>query len=120
MRGDDCWTDHNFIRSNMLLQIVPRHRKSATKSVKRLNARDDPTVQLADAATDALSAQDSINTTSIDVESEWTSLRDGVYETALHTVDMSKRRNQDSGVETKSTLRGRGEARKAETRSPNG
>jgi len=46
MRGAECWTDHNLIRSKMKLVIRPPTRKCAPKMRLNVNSLSDPTKRL--------------------------------------------------------------------------
>ncbi len=98
MRGADCWTDHNMIRSKLSLVIEPMHRRLPTKPVQRLNVKalQDPVVRnlLAENITNALSIQGSDNDIK-DANEKWCTLRDAVHQAAYDTLGKPKRRHQD-------------------------
>ena len=95
MRGADCGTDYRMIRSNLLLELQPRRRKSAAKPMKRLNVkllRDGTTqAQLFDNIEASLPPEDETYST---VEEEWAALRDAVYKASLETLGTAKRRHE--------------------------
>ena len=96
LRGADCSTDHRLVRSILNIQIKPRSRHAAALPPKRLNVnllRNDSTSQaLANNLSHALAKRQS---SGLDVDAEWSSLRDVLYRTTTDTIGLAKRRHAD-------------------------
>jgi len=96
MCGAECWTDHRLIITKLSFHIQPKRRPQGVKAPKRLNIsklRDNSTKQ---SFIDTLDERlESLTIDSKDVERNWCTLRDMVYNTALETLGPSTRQHKD-------------------------
>ena len=96
MCGAECWTDHRLIVCKLNLRIQPPRRPQGSKTPKRLNVsklKCDTVKQ--SLVQDLDSKLEAITLDSDDVESDWATLHDAVYASAMAAVGPTTRKQQD-------------------------
>lgn len=95
MRGADCWTDHQLLRSKLSFTIANTHRRQKADIKKKLDVQ-----KLSDPATKEslkTNLQGHINNlpTEVDPEKAWANFRNAVYDSAKDTLGHPTRKHQD-------------------------
>ena len=97
MRGANCWTDHQLIRSKIAFAIRPKRRKQGSTKPAKLNTSrlhsNPQRVRLEQDMGKALTnwkVQDGMT-----VDQTWTSLSEVVYKTANNALGKPERKHQD-------------------------
>ena len=97
MRGANCWTDHQLIRSKIAFAIRPKRRKQGSTKPAKLNTSrlhsNTQRVRLEQDMGKALTnwkVQDGMT-----VDQTWTSLSEVVYKTANNALGKPERKHQD-------------------------
>jgi hypothetical protein len=97
MRGANCWTDHQMLRSKVAFHLRKRHNKQRLRKPSKLNTAKLQTIthreNLAKDMDNALEKLEHKNESSLD--EEWTALQQVVYNTAKLSLGKADRRHQD-------------------------
>jgi hypothetical protein len=97
MRGANCWTDHQLLRSKIAFVLRPKCRKHGTTILKKLNTDklhvDRHRVKLEQEMDSAM--VDWRVKEEMGVDETWASLSQVVYETASNTLGKPERKHQD-------------------------
>ena len=93
MRGADCWTDHNLIRSKISMQLRPQQRRQAPVKRLNINALKEPTVTEKLRETIAKELSETPGSNSIDTDCQ--QFLSTVMKSATDVLGYTKRRHQD-------------------------
>jgi hypothetical protein len=96
MCGAECWTDHRLIVSKLKLRIQPARRPQGKKTQPRL---DVVKLKRTTIKTDFANTMDerlqSISLDAKDVETNWSTLREMIYNTATEVLGPTTRKQND-------------------------
>ena len=96
MCGADCWTDHRLIVTKLNIRIQPKRRPQGKKAPKRLNITQLKNTNTKQCFVDNLEARlESTPLDSQNVEADWATLRELVYNTATEILGPSTRKHKD-------------------------
>ena len=98
MRGADCGTDHQMVRSRVSFSAQRSHMRSKAKPPSRLDTGKikvkETKAELEEEMSKALRDCEDLEK-STDVEAQWKALRTAVYNTAEKVCEKPKRKHQD-------------------------
>ena len=96
MCGAECWTDHRLIVSKLNVRIQPKRRPQGNPTKKKLNvaklSNHDTKKSLVSTLDERIN---SLPLDSEDIEANWATLRDTVYNTASEILGPPKRSHKD-------------------------
>ena len=95
--GADCWSDHILLRCRASFQLARRHRRQPSNIIKtKLDVsklrNSDTRESFTDAITNSLQV---MNTDGDDLETQWSTFKDTVFDTAKSVLGYSKRKQPD-------------------------
>ena len=98
MRGADCLSDHILLRCRASFQLARKHRRQPSNIIKKKldvrKLRNSGTREpFVDAITNSLQV---VNTDGDDLETQWSTFKDTVFDTAKSVLGYSKRKQPDS------------------------
>lgn len=97
MRGANCWTDHQMLRSKVAFHLRQKYYKQSSKKPSKLNIAKlkaiDQREGLARDMNDALDKLDVVERSTVD--QEWAALQQVVYNTTKTSLGKPSRRHQD-------------------------
>ena len=87
MCGADCWTDHRLIDNKFNIRVQPKRRPQGKKAPKRLNITQPKNTNTKQCFVDILEVRlESTPLDSQNVEADWATLRELVYNTATEIL----------------------------------
>ena len=97
MRGADCWSDHILLRCRASFQLARKHRRQPSNTIKKkLDVRklcnSDTHESFTVVITNSLQV---MNTDGDDLETQWSTFKDTVFDTAKSVLGYSKRKQPD-------------------------
>ncbi|KAI0232245.1 hypothetical protein LSAT2_017425, partial [Lamellibrachia satsuma] len=96
MCGADCWTDHRLIVTKLNIRVQPKRRPQDKKAPKRLNITQLKNTNTKQCFVDILEVRlESTPLDSQNVEADWATLRELVYNTATEILGPSTRKHKD-------------------------
>ena len=96
MCGADCWTDHRLIVTKLNIRVQLKRRPQGKKAPKRLNITEIKNTNTKQCFVDNLEARlESTPLDSQNVEADWATLRELVYNTATEILGPSSRKHRD-------------------------
>ena len=96
MCSTDCWTDHRLIVTKLNIRVQPKRRPQGKKAPKRLNITQLKNTNTKQCFVDILEVRlESTPLDSQNVEADWATLRELVYNTATEILGPSTRKHKD-------------------------
>ena len=96
MCGADCWTDHRLIVTKLNIRVQLKRRPQGKKAPKRVNITEIKNTNTKQCFVDNLEARlESTPLDSQNVEADWATLRELVYNTATEILGPSSRKHKD-------------------------
>ena len=96
MCGADCWTDHRLIVTNLNMRVQSKRRPQGKKAPKRLNITQLKNINTKQCFVDILEVRlESTPLDSQNVEADWATHRELVYNTATEILGPSTRKHKD-------------------------
>ena len=96
MCGADCWTDHRLIVTKLNIRVQPKRRPQGKKAPKRLNITQLKNTNTKQCFVDNLEARlESTPLDSQNVEADWATFRELVYNIATEILGPSTRKHKD-------------------------
>ena len=95
MRGADCATDHNMIRSRLAFQIRRQRKKTKGKPTPKLNVNKLKTAECYQKFQSEMEKNMDFASDGLEIEEKWDRLRTSAYETAKEVLGKPERKHQD-------------------------
>ena len=96
MCGAECWTDHRLIMCKLNLRIQPPRRPQGKKPLKRLDTNKLQCESIKhQLCSDLDSRLNDLSFTSTDIDENWATFRDLVYETSMEHLGPTLKKHQD-------------------------
>ena len=97
MRGANCWTEHQMLRSNVAFRIRQRHNRQGTSKTTKLNTTKPSTISHRESFEQEIDSalaqwEEKENSTT---DEEWEALQQVVYNTAKIYIGKPDRKHQD-------------------------